>query len=210
RDWLGPPPRVEREAALAELARRYLAGHAPADDRDLAKWAGLPLRDARAGLAQIAGEVEVRDEPARACLLDRWDPVLVRSGARGLLPPPLPPPRPAGGALPPVGLRPRTRGRDWGPARGRGRDPPALRLARERRRARARSRRRRRRPFLRRLTGAGARGPGPRPASDDLRGLERRADPSRRQRRAPHPHTRRGEEPARYRPAPARRARATR
>ena len=50
RDWLGEPQPVDRDAALAELARRYLAGHGPADDRDLARWAGLPLRDARAGL----------------------------------------------------------------------------------------------------------------------------------------------------------------
>lgn len=47
RDWLGPPPPVDRQTALAELARRYLAGHAPAGERDLARWAGLPLRDAR-------------------------------------------------------------------------------------------------------------------------------------------------------------------
>jgi Winged helix DNA-binding domain len=52
-DWLGPPPpAMSREAALSELARRYLAGHAPAADRDLAKWAGIGLRDARLGLAQ--------------------------------------------------------------------------------------------------------------------------------------------------------------
>ena len=42
RDWLGaPPPPLDREAALGELARRYLAGHAPAGDADLAKWAGI-------------------------------------------------------------------------------------------------------------------------------------------------------------------------
>jgi hypothetical protein len=52
-DWLGaPPPAMDRDAALGELARRYLAGHAPAADRDLAKWAGIGLRDARAGLAR--------------------------------------------------------------------------------------------------------------------------------------------------------------
>jgi len=58
-DWLGrsTTPTVDRPRALAELARRYLAGHAPADERDLAKWAGLPLRDARAGLSTIAGEL---------------------------------------------------------------------------------------------------------------------------------------------------------
>jgi hypothetical protein len=62
RDWLGRQPKVDREAALAELARRYLVGHAPADDRDLARWAGLPLRDARAGLTAIAAELVERDD----------------------------------------------------------------------------------------------------------------------------------------------------
>lgn len=62
RDWLGLQPKVDRDAALAELARRYLVGHAPADDRDLARWAGLPLRDARAGLAAIAAELVERDD----------------------------------------------------------------------------------------------------------------------------------------------------
>jgi Winged helix DNA-binding domain len=68
-DWLGEQPRVDRERALAELARRYLAGHAPADERDLARWAGIPLRDARAGLGAIASELRGREdgllEPAK-------------------------------------------------------------------------------------------------------------------------------------------------
>jgi Winged helix DNA-binding domain len=60
-DWLGtPPPAMDRGAALGELARRYLAGHAPAADRDLAKWAGIGLRDARAGLARC-GAVQRAD-----------------------------------------------------------------------------------------------------------------------------------------------------
>jgi DNA glycosylase AlkZ-like len=61
-DWLGPSPPVHRERALAELARRYLVGHGPADDRDLARWAGLPLRDARAGLGAIASQLRERDD----------------------------------------------------------------------------------------------------------------------------------------------------
>lgn len=61
-DWLGPQPPVDRDQALAELARRYLAGHGPADDRDLARWAGLPLRDARAGFEAIAAEIEQRPD----------------------------------------------------------------------------------------------------------------------------------------------------
>lgn len=62
RDWLGEQPMIDCERALAELARRFLAGHGPADERDLAKWAGLPLRDARAGLAAIAPELEQRPD----------------------------------------------------------------------------------------------------------------------------------------------------
>ena len=65
RDWLGAPPgppAAGREAALGWLARRYLAGHAPASAHDLAKWAGLPLRDARQGLASLAGELRDRGD----------------------------------------------------------------------------------------------------------------------------------------------------
>ncbi|HTA15984.1 MAG TPA: winged helix DNA-binding domain-containing protein [Solirubrobacteraceae bacterium] len=60
RDWLERPVPLDRSRALAELARRYLAGHGPADDRDLAKWAGLTLGDARAGLSAIASELHTR------------------------------------------------------------------------------------------------------------------------------------------------------
>jgi hypothetical protein len=62
RDWLGESPPVDRERALAELARRYLRGHAPADERDLAKWSGLPLRDVRAGLSAIASQLTQRED----------------------------------------------------------------------------------------------------------------------------------------------------
>jgi winged helix DNA-binding protein len=67
RDWLGAAPAPdlegpERDAALAELARRYLAGHGPAAPADLAAWSGLPLRDARAGLTAIASELAQRDD----------------------------------------------------------------------------------------------------------------------------------------------------
>ena len=58
RDWLGNAKPLDRDKALPELARRYLAGHGPATDRDLARWAGMPLRDARAGLSAISSELE--------------------------------------------------------------------------------------------------------------------------------------------------------
>ncbi len=88
-DWLGPLPEVDREAALVRLAERYLAGHGPASDRDLARWAGLPLGDVRRGLRAAAAR-RAGGRPAgaaragpsrRRCLRPRllgaFDPVLL-------------------------------------------------------------------------------------------------------------------------------------
>ena len=91
RDWLGtPPPRMSREAAPGELARRYLAGHAPAADRDLAQWAGIGLANARLGLAQCGAIqradrlAELPSNPQRAAaalppprLLGAFEPLLL-------------------------------------------------------------------------------------------------------------------------------------
>ncbi|HEX4732262.1 MAG TPA: winged helix DNA-binding domain-containing protein [Solirubrobacterales bacterium] len=119
RDWLGPPepprtgagrtpertssqfvsegvhPAPDRDAALAELARRYLVGHGPATDADLARWAGLPLRDARAGLKSISrrivdlgdGLLDLRKREETAplpppCLLGAFDPLLLGWASR--------------------------------------------------------------------------------------------------------------------------------
>jgi hypothetical protein len=42
-----------REAALAELTRRFFAGHGPASVRDFCRWSSLTLADGRAGLAAV-------------------------------------------------------------------------------------------------------------------------------------------------------------
>ena len=88
-DWLGDRPKLDRDRALGELAYRYLVAHGPASDRDLAKWAGLPLRDARAGLQAIAQSLVPRpaglvDLPRKLPaslppmkLLGPFDPVLL-------------------------------------------------------------------------------------------------------------------------------------
>jgi hypothetical protein len=89
-DWLGEIPPIDRDRSLAELARRFLVGHAPAGDRDLAKWAGVPLGAARAGLGTIAQEIRERPDglvelkrPARVeplpppRLIGQFDPVLL-------------------------------------------------------------------------------------------------------------------------------------
>ncbi len=89
-DWLGERPVVDRDVALGELARRYLAGHAPATERDLSYWSGLPLREVRAGLRTAGARpladgsdqlvldsvpADVPDLPAPR-LLGMFDPVL--------------------------------------------------------------------------------------------------------------------------------------
>lgn len=60
-DWLPAAPALDREAALAELARRYYAGHGPATVQDLAWWSGLTVRDAQAATASVAGSLSWRD-----------------------------------------------------------------------------------------------------------------------------------------------------
>lgn len=96
RDWLGHrPPEPEPDVALAWLARRYLAGHGPAADHDLAKWAGLPVTWARRGLTAIATELADRPDglaelaghrasPAdlRPRLLGAFDPLLLGWSSR--------------------------------------------------------------------------------------------------------------------------------
>ena len=75
--WLGAaPPPLERYEALAILANRYLAGHAPATAEDLAKWAGITLADARRGFARAsAPRMRARALPSPK-LLGAFDPLL--------------------------------------------------------------------------------------------------------------------------------------
>jgi Winged helix DNA-binding domain len=101
RDWLGPRPRHDREAALAELARRYVGAFGPATETDFAGWSGLGLGDVRGALASVAGELtEVRLGEERAWirrrrlrrardglvrLLPAWDTYLIGHRDRGFI-----------------------------------------------------------------------------------------------------------------------------
>jgi Winged helix DNA-binding domain len=69
RDWAGDRlgPSLDRDAALAALARRYLVAYGPAGPADLAAWSGIPVREARSAVGGIAGELVemvVAGEPA--------------------------------------------------------------------------------------------------------------------------------------------------
>jgi len=103
--WLGADaanPFPDRGDALAELARRYLAGHGLAAVADLARWSGLPLPDARRAFASIADETTelatdrgpmlvLRDTPLDAPdlpaprLLGHFDPLLLGYRDRDLV-----------------------------------------------------------------------------------------------------------------------------
>jgi hypothetical protein len=88
--WLGGSPGpLDPDEALGRLALRYLTGHGPASDRDLAKWAGIALGAARRGLSACGtdivergeGRFDLRDRPSAApvpgpLLLGPFDPLL--------------------------------------------------------------------------------------------------------------------------------------
>lgn len=52
-----PTPMLERDEALAELARRYFTSHAPATVQDFTWWSGLKVGDAKAGLEMIKSDL---------------------------------------------------------------------------------------------------------------------------------------------------------
>jgi hypothetical protein len=91
-DWLGKPPSLPgRDVMLGELAGRYLVAHGPATDRDLAKWSGLTLGDARRGIRALGkrlvetsdGLVDLAGRPPSdhglppPLLLGAFDPLLL-------------------------------------------------------------------------------------------------------------------------------------
>jgi len=89
--WLGGRAPVAPDAAVRELGRRYLAAHAPADDRDLAKWAGIGLGLARRALAPWQGTACAEGDPAGRArrpalrLLGPFDELLMGWASRDLV-----------------------------------------------------------------------------------------------------------------------------
>jgi hypothetical protein len=60
-EWVANSRRLERDAALAELARRYFTSHGPATPQDFIWWTGLATADAKAGLEMVKAEL-MREE----------------------------------------------------------------------------------------------------------------------------------------------------
>jgi hypothetical protein len=83
-DWVGPGIEPDGDPA-AELARRYLAGHAPAGPEDFASWSGLPMPVARAALAAAGppGDPPVDGGRAGVRLLGAFDDWLLGWAGRG-------------------------------------------------------------------------------------------------------------------------------
>jgi hypothetical protein len=88
RDHLGELPPVDREAALKELRRRYLAGHAPASDADLAYWSKLPLRDVRCTREGGVRPRHTGDTSLAPKLLPPFDPYIMGWKERSFAIPP--------------------------------------------------------------------------------------------------------------------------
>ena len=99
-EWLPPARVLEREEALAELARRYFTSHGLATPADFAWWSGLTAADAQAGLEMAKSSLghervdgfelwsaldrpALRGAPLRAHLLPAYDEYLVSYKERG-------------------------------------------------------------------------------------------------------------------------------
>jgi hypothetical protein len=69
-EWVSAGKPRPRDEALADLALRYFTSHGPATLKDFAWWAGLPLADARRGLAGALPSLAVDDEDGQSV----WGP----------------------------------------------------------------------------------------------------------------------------------------
>jgi hypothetical protein len=56
-EWVADSKRLDRDEALAELARRYFFSHGPATLQDFVWWTGLPKSDANAGLEMVKSDL---------------------------------------------------------------------------------------------------------------------------------------------------------
>lgn len=82
-DWLGTAPKAASEdAALAELGRRYLLAHGPAQPEDLAKWGGVTLGAARRAFERCGNVSLAEGGRVVPKLLGQWDELLMGWASR--------------------------------------------------------------------------------------------------------------------------------
>lgn len=67
-DWVAPATAMTREAAEAELARRYFSAFGPASIADFRAWAGIPAPMAQRATSLISSELEEVEGPLPALL----------------------------------------------------------------------------------------------------------------------------------------------
>jgi Winged helix DNA-binding domain len=73
-EWVPAPRRLDREEALGELALRFFRSHGPATVKDLVRWAGVLVRDVKAGLAVAGDRLAALDVDGVAHWLDPETP----------------------------------------------------------------------------------------------------------------------------------------
>lgn len=87
-EWVPRPRRLDREAALAELALRYFRSHGPATVKDLMRWSGLVAADVRAGIALSRDRLDSVTDGDQQYFLDPATPELLaahRAEATGVV-----------------------------------------------------------------------------------------------------------------------------
>jgi len=68
-EWAPQPYLPERDEALGLIALRYFRSHGPAPVQDLAGWTGLPISDARRGVAAAGAALSTVRVDGRECVL---------------------------------------------------------------------------------------------------------------------------------------------
>jgi hypothetical protein len=99
-EWAPDAPALDRDDALAELARRYLAGYGPAARADFTSWSGLPAAGANRAWELVADQTvpvaagtelsalaraPLDDAAPRPRLLGHFDPLLMGYRDRTLI-----------------------------------------------------------------------------------------------------------------------------
>jgi hypothetical protein len=84
-DRVPAAPEMDPDAALAELARRYLTGHGPASAHDFAWWSGLTVTSARRGIESLGDELGAEEGPDGSTLFRPSDSPRPATGSGGHL-----------------------------------------------------------------------------------------------------------------------------